>query len=53
MSAYRRQRSTETAIMTIVSDLLMACDRDQVTLSTRYYRSFCSLRYGWPKYSVL
>jgi len=31
-SAYRRQHSTETAVLKIVSDLLLACDRGQVTL---------------------
>lgn len=31
-SAYRRQHSTETAVLKIVSDLLLACDRGQVSL---------------------
>ena len=31
-SAYRQQHSTETAVMKIVSDLLLACDRGQVAL---------------------
>jgi len=31
-SAYRRQHSTETAILKIVSDLFLACDRGQVSL---------------------
>jgi len=31
-SAYRQQHSTETAVLKIVSDLLLACDRGQVTL---------------------
>ena len=31
-SAYRRHHLTETAVLKIVSDLLLACDRGQVTL---------------------
>ena len=31
-SAYRQQHSTETAVLKIVSDLFLACDRGQVTL---------------------
>ena len=31
-SAYRRYHSTETAMLRIVSDLLLACDRGQVSL---------------------
>jgi len=33
-SAYRQQHSTETAVLKIVSDLLLVCDRRQVTLFT-------------------
>ena len=58
-SAYRRYHSTETAMLKIVSDLLLACDRGQVAYhcllysicrphSIQWTTKFCSTAYTKP-----